>query len=181
MTPFDDFAYLINHVLLGEEPVRPQWHTKTILPQSSIISKFLLDNWRLHSVDRNRRSIHCLHSMVLFSHPSEGKCRFVCVHMTDLLIYFFFRHYRKIVDTNNSHASQYSIRFQPSNKAITVKTAAQHKTTDWKANTRITVVLNIPEHRHRYRNNRTAISLMLKRNHKRRWRCSRSQQYINLP
>lgn len=68
MTPLDDFAYLINHVLLGEEPVRPNDVFEIFAQPPLSIS----DRRRFYTSRWNDRSIRSFHTVVLFPRCSEG-------------------------------------------------------------------------------------------------------------
>lgn len=84
ITPFDDFIYLVNNVLLGDEPVSTtnkvfkKWllYTKrleNVLVCKNYIKKVLfLDDRRLHTAHRHCCCFCGICAMVLFSCHSEG-------------------------------------------------------------------------------------------------------------
>ena len=70
MTPFDDFVYLINSILLGEEPVRPQNLIHLIFPLILYLI-FVLDRRRLHTTGRYVCCVCGIHTLVLLSNCSK--------------------------------------------------------------------------------------------------------------
>lgn len=74
ITPFDDFVYLVNNVLLGEEPVsriQDRFQVPTILLEC-FIRLLILDHRRLHLAHWNCCCVRCFCIVVLFSRCSEG-------------------------------------------------------------------------------------------------------------
>ena len=68
MTPWEDLFFVINNLLLGEEPVSPS----QLLISKSFKWHFSVD-WRFHPSGRNQRGLRSIHTLVLLSHWTKGQ------------------------------------------------------------------------------------------------------------
>ena len=68
MTPWEDLFFVINNLLLGEEPVRSCWEKRVTL----LYFMFPV-NWGLHSACGDQRCLRSLHSVVLLSNRAKGQ------------------------------------------------------------------------------------------------------------
>lgn len=67
ITPFDDFVYLVNNVLLGEEPVSYMEN------ECFMFLKYIfVDHRRFHSTHRYSRSVRGICAVVLLSCCAQG-------------------------------------------------------------------------------------------------------------
>lgn len=68
MTPWEDLFFVINNLLLGEEPVSPS----QLFISKSFKWHFSVD-WRFHPSGRNQRGLRSIHTLVLLSHWTKGQ------------------------------------------------------------------------------------------------------------
>lgn len=71
ITPVDDFLYLVNNVLLGDEPVRRNKCT-LILTHNLIVYWYYTDRRRLHFIGGHNCGICGVCIMVLLSCSTQG-------------------------------------------------------------------------------------------------------------
>lgn len=71
MTPFEDFVYLINHVLLGEEPVSEE--NSFISLAACIDFCYYADNRGFYPAGGHLGGIYRLHTVVLLPHTAQGR------------------------------------------------------------------------------------------------------------
>ena len=64
MTPWEDLFFVINNLLLGEEPVS----SALLIIQLIILMTFLSVDRRFHPPGRNQRGLRSIHTLVLLSH-----------------------------------------------------------------------------------------------------------------
>ena len=69
MTPWEDLFFVINNLLLGEEPVS----SVLLIIQLIILMTFLSVDRRFHPPGRNQRGLRSIHTLVLLSHWTKGQ------------------------------------------------------------------------------------------------------------